>query len=143
MLLDEVLPEFHVRASYDTQVVASPERVYASIWTADFDHWGLMRVLFMLRGLPGLLAAPRETWRRVRAQGGRRRVLLGLEFCGPPGQRRADRPDDGDARALRRSSDAATVPDLLGGDRSLQRPHSTGDAGHRSGHRRGRAGMIT
>jgi hypothetical protein len=76
MLLDEVLPEFDVRASYDTQVIASPERVYASAWTADFDHWGLMRVLSMLRGLPGLLAAPRETWRRVRAQGGRRRVLL-------------------------------------------------------------------
>jgi hypothetical protein len=76
MLLDEVLPEFDVRASYDTQVIASPERVYASAWTADFDHWGLMRALLVLRGLPGLLAAPRETWRRVRAQGGRRRVRL-------------------------------------------------------------------
>ncbi len=76
MLLDEILPEFHVRASYGTQVVASPERVYASVWTADFDHWGLMRTLFMLRGLPGLLAAPHETWRRVRAQGGRRQVRL-------------------------------------------------------------------
>jgi hypothetical protein len=76
MLLDEVLPEFHVRASYGTQVVASPERVYASVWTADFNHWGLMRALFMLRGVPGLLAAPRETWARVRPQGGRRRVRL-------------------------------------------------------------------
>jgi hypothetical protein len=76
MLLDEVLPEFHVRASYGTRVVASPELVYASVWMADFDHWGLMRALFMLRGLPGLLAAPRETWRRVRAPGGRRRVRL-------------------------------------------------------------------
>jgi hypothetical protein len=76
MLLDAVLPEFDMRASYGTQVLASPERVYASVRTADFDHWGLMRVLSMLRGLPGLLAAPRETWRRVRAQGGRRRVLL-------------------------------------------------------------------
>jgi hypothetical protein len=76
MLLDEVLPEFHVRASYGTQVVASPERVYASVWTADFDHWRLMRTLFMLRGVPGFLAAPRETWRRVRAKGGRRQVRL-------------------------------------------------------------------
>jgi hypothetical protein len=76
MLLDEILPEFHMRRSYGTQVVASPERVYASVWTADFDHWGLMRVLLMLRGLPGLLAAPRETWRRGRARGGRRRVRL-------------------------------------------------------------------
>ena len=76
MLLDEVLPEFHARASYGTQVVASRERVFASLWTADFDHWGLMRSLFMLRGLPGLLTAPRETWRRVRARGGRRQVRL-------------------------------------------------------------------
>jgi hypothetical protein len=76
MLLDEVLPEFHVRASYGTRVVASPERVYASVWTANFDHWGLMRALFMLRGLPALLAAPREAWRRVRAQAGRHRVRL-------------------------------------------------------------------
>jgi hypothetical protein len=76
MLLDEVLPEFHVRASYGTQVVASPERVYASVWTADFDHWGLMRALLMLRGLPGLLTAPRQTWRRMRARGGLRRVRL-------------------------------------------------------------------
>ena len=76
MLLEEVLPEFHVRASYGTHVVASPERVYASVWTADFDHWGLMRTLFLLRGLPGLLTAPRETWRRARANGGRRQVRL-------------------------------------------------------------------
>lgn len=76
MLLDDVLPEFDVRARYRTQVLASPERVYASLWTADFDHWGLMRALFMLRSLPGLLAAPRETWRQVRAHGGRRRVRL-------------------------------------------------------------------
>jgi hypothetical protein len=79
MLLDEILPEFHVRASYGTRVVASPERVYASVWTANFDHWGLMRALFMLRGLPALLAAPRETWRRVRAQGGRGRRRVRLE----------------------------------------------------------------
>jgi hypothetical protein len=76
MLLDEVLPEFDVRASYSTSVVASPKRGYATVWTADFDHWGLMRALFLLRGLPGLLAAPRETWRRVRRRGGRRRVRL-------------------------------------------------------------------
>lgn len=34
MLLDELLPEFHARASYGTQVVASPERVYAGVWTS-------------------------------------------------------------------------------------------------------------
>jgi hypothetical protein len=76
MLLDEVLPEFHVRASYRTRIAAPPERVYASIWTADFDHWGLMRGLLLLRGLPGLLAGPRETWRRMRAARARRGVRL-------------------------------------------------------------------
>jgi hypothetical protein len=76
MLLDEVMPKFDVRASYDTQVIASPERVYASVWTTDFDHWGLMRALLILRGLPGLLAAPAETWRRVRSQCRRRPVRL-------------------------------------------------------------------
>ena len=76
MLLDEVLPEFHVRASHGTRVIASPTRVYATLWTADFDHWGLMRALVMLRGLAGLLAVPRESWRRLRAQGRRRQVRL-------------------------------------------------------------------
>ena len=76
MLLDEVLPEFNVRASYGTQVAAPPEQVYASVWTADFDHWGLMRALFLLRGIPGLFTAPRETWRRARARRRRRQVRL-------------------------------------------------------------------
>jgi hypothetical protein len=75
MLLDEILPEFHVRASYGTQVRASPERVYACVGTADFNHWGLMRTLLALRAVPGLLVAPRETWRHVRERG-RRRVQL-------------------------------------------------------------------
>jgi hypothetical protein len=76
MLLDEVMPEFHVRASYRARIGASPERVYASVWTADFDHWGLMRALVVLRGLPGLVVAPRETWRRARAGAKQRRVRL-------------------------------------------------------------------
>jgi hypothetical protein len=76
MLLDEVMPEFDVRASYRTLVLASPKRVYACLWTADFDHWGVMRTLVTLRALPTLFAAPRETWRRVRAEAGRRRVKL-------------------------------------------------------------------
>lgn len=76
MLLDELLPEFDVRASYGTRIAASPERVYASVRTANFDHWGLMRALFALRGMPGLLLAPRVTWSRIRARDGRRPVRL-------------------------------------------------------------------
>ncbi|OLC35432.1 MAG: hypothetical protein AUH81_10350 [Candidatus Rokubacteria bacterium 13_1_40CM_4_69_5] len=66
MLLDDCLPEFDVRASYATRIAAPPERVYASLRTADFDHWGLMRALSALRALPAFPAAPRETWRRFR-----------------------------------------------------------------------------
>jgi hypothetical protein len=41
MLLDDYLPEFDVRTSYATRIAASPARVYASLWTANFDHWGV------------------------------------------------------------------------------------------------------
>src|SRR5262245_8021389 len=76
MLLDEVMPEFDVHASYRTLVLAPSQRVYACLWTTDFDHWGVMRTLVALRALPRLFAAPCETWRRVRAKAGRRRVKL-------------------------------------------------------------------
>jgi hypothetical protein len=62
MLLDDYLPEFDVRASHATGIAAPPERVYACLWTADFDRWGLTRALYALRALPMVAAAPRETW---------------------------------------------------------------------------------
>ena len=40
MLLDDYLPEFDARTSYATRIAASPATVYASLWTANFDHWG-------------------------------------------------------------------------------------------------------
>jgi len=40
MLLDDYLPELDVRTSHATRIAASPARVYASLWTASFDHWG-------------------------------------------------------------------------------------------------------
>jgi len=64
MLLDDYLPEFDVRTSYTTRITASPARVYASLWTANFDHWGVTRALYAVRTLPSFLARPRETWRR-------------------------------------------------------------------------------
>jgi hypothetical protein len=76
MLLDEVLPEFDMRASYGTRVQAPPERVYASIRSANLNHWGLTRTLVLVRGAPGLLAAPRQTWRRLGPQVGRHRIRL-------------------------------------------------------------------
>jgi hypothetical protein len=76
MLLDDWMPESDVRASHATRIAASPERVYACLRTADFDHWGLTRALYALRALPTFAAAPRETWRRVRAELRPHRVTL-------------------------------------------------------------------
>jgi len=43
LLLDDYLPEFDVRTSYAIRIAASPARVYASLWTANFDQWGVTR----------------------------------------------------------------------------------------------------
>jgi hypothetical protein len=63
MPLDDYLPEFDVRTRYAIRVSAPPARVYASLWTANFDHWGLTRALYAVRMLPSFLSRPRETWR--------------------------------------------------------------------------------
>jgi hypothetical protein len=76
MLLDDYLPAFDVRTRAATRVAAAPERVYASLRTADFDRWGLARTLDALRVLPTFPAAPRATWRHVRAELGRPRFTL-------------------------------------------------------------------
>jgi hypothetical protein len=76
MLLDDFMPEFDVRIRQAIRIAASPERVYACLWTTDFDHWGLTRSLHGLRALPGLTAAPRETWRRVRVELRPHRIAL-------------------------------------------------------------------
>jgi hypothetical protein len=76
MLLDDCLPEFDVRTSYAIRVAASPERVYASLRTANFDHWGLTRVLYAVRVLPAFPASPRETWDRFCEELGRQHFTI-------------------------------------------------------------------
>ena len=76
MLLDDYLPEFDVRTSYATRIAASPARVYASLWTANFDYWGVTRALYAVRTLPSFPARPRETWRRFRGDLLRKRFTL-------------------------------------------------------------------
>ncbi|HTF68138.1 MAG TPA: hypothetical protein VK638_36210 [Edaphobacter sp.] len=76
MLLDNYLPEFDVRTSYATRIAASPARVYASLWTANFDHWGITRALYAVRTLPSFPSQPRETWRRFRDELFRQRFTL-------------------------------------------------------------------
>ena len=76
MLLDDYLPEFDVRTSYAALIAASPARVYASLWTANFDHWGVTRALYAVRTLPSFPARPRETWRRFHNELFRKRFTL-------------------------------------------------------------------
>src|ERR1700712_255593 len=76
MLLDDYLPEFDVRTSYATRITASPKRVYASLWTANFDHWGLTRALYAGRTLPSFPSRPHETWRRFHDELFRQRFSL-------------------------------------------------------------------
>ena len=76
MLLDDYLPEFDVRTSYATRIVAPPARVYASLWTANFDYWGVTRALYAVRTLPSFPARPRDTWRRLRDELFRKRFTL-------------------------------------------------------------------
>src|SRR5262249_41518647 len=64
MLLDDFLPEFDVRTRHAIRVAAPPHRVYACLWDADFDRWGLTRALYALRTLPTLASSPGETRRR-------------------------------------------------------------------------------
>lgn len=76
MLLDDYLPEFDVRTSYATRIAAPAARVYASLWTANFDHWGVTRALYAVRTLPSFPARPRETWHRFRDELFRKRFTL-------------------------------------------------------------------
>jgi len=64
MLLDDFLPEFDVRTRHAIRVAASPEHVYACLWRANFDHWGITRALYALRTLPTFFSSPMETRRR-------------------------------------------------------------------------------
>src|SRR3981189_1701957 len=76
VLLNDYLPEVDVRTSYAPRIAASPARVYASLWTANFDYWGVTRALYAVRTLPSFPSRPRETWRRFRDELFRQRFTL-------------------------------------------------------------------
>ena len=76
MLLDDFLPEYDVRTTHSIRIAARPESVYASLRTADFAHWGVLRTLFTVRLLPAFSVAPRETWHRLRNEIWPRQVTL-------------------------------------------------------------------
>ena len=68
MLLDRFLPEFDVRTQHVIRVDAPAGHVYASLWSTDFDHWGVTRALYAIRTLPALALAPANTWHRFREE---------------------------------------------------------------------------
>lgn len=68
MLLDELLPAFDVRTQHVIRVDAPSRHVYASLWSTDFDHWGVTRTLYAIRALPALAVAPVNTWTSFRRQ---------------------------------------------------------------------------
>lgn len=65
-LIKELMPEPDIVMRHVRGVHAPPERVYAALFTTDFGKSGLISLLFALRGIPALLAAPREVLGRLR-----------------------------------------------------------------------------
>ncbi len=64
VLIDERLPVFDADERHAVTVAAPPARAYEAIRTADFRRCLVIRPLFLLRSLPGLLADPRATMGR-------------------------------------------------------------------------------
>ena len=56
MLIDAWMPEFDAVERHDTHVRASPEAVWRAASTLDFARSPVIRTLFALRSLPGLLS---------------------------------------------------------------------------------------
>jgi hypothetical protein len=65
-LITELMPEPDIVMRHVRGVNAPPERVFAALATTDFGTSGLISLLFVLRGIPALLTAPRETIDKIR-----------------------------------------------------------------------------
>lgn len=63
MLIDEFLPRYDVAEHHSTRVRAAPARVWEAVRTLDLARSPLVRVLFALRSIPGLLAGKRPRTR--------------------------------------------------------------------------------
>jgi hypothetical protein len=62
--IDKHLPTFDYSERHETLVHATPTDVFAALRRADLRSGPLIRTLFALRSVPGLLIAPRATLRR-------------------------------------------------------------------------------
>ena len=76
MLLDDHLPHFDFVERHAVKVAAPPASVFAAIRRADLGRGPLTRTLLLLRALPGLIVAPRETVGRFLGRRGSRHVTL-------------------------------------------------------------------
>lgn len=84
MLLDRFLPHCDVFERHSTTVRASPERVYATLRTADFGDSRMVRLIMGLRGMrPTPKPSDPGTFRRegfyVLADDAPRELVIGLE----------------------------------------------------------------
>lgn len=70
MLIDGWMPEFDVAERHATVVRATPERVWTAVRTLDLARSPVIRLLFAIRSLPGLLS------------GRSKRRLLGVRMDG-------------------------------------------------------------
>ena len=57
MLIDDWMPAWDVHERHETRIRAGREQVWARVRALDFGHSGVIRTLFALRSLPGLLTA--------------------------------------------------------------------------------------
>lgn len=67
MPVDTWMPRWDARSNHQIEVAASPDRVYHTLLTTEFDRNPLIRVLMTLRAVPALLLSPRATWTRWRS----------------------------------------------------------------------------
>jgi hypothetical protein len=71
MLLDDHLSRFDFVERHAVNVPAPPAAAFAAIRRTDLGRGPLTRTLFLVRALPGLVVAPRETARRFLGRRGR------------------------------------------------------------------------
>jgi hypothetical protein len=104
MLIDDHLPGFDFVERHRVRVRAPPSAAFAAVRRGDLGRGPLTRTLMLLRALPGLVVAPRESARRF-LRGGRREprrvdpadggaATVSTEtrvLCTDPGSRRAFR----------------------------------------------------
>jgi hypothetical protein len=65
MLINRWMPSWDVAASYESAVRAPPERVWRAMRTLDLARSPVIRALFALRSLPGLLTGRRNRERAL------------------------------------------------------------------------------